>query len=166
MTFPPLILPVLVHDLSSPDSTSPPSSNQTDLATSAGSSLDSRSLTNVLVVTTTVGMFNWVHCNTTDLRPAVSLDLVEALPMCWWLPPPWGCSTGFIATPRTLGQLFLLTLYLWEDRPAFSIGLSIRPPPATIPIIARFADGRTFFAPDGNLTLVFLVSGLCAMTWA
>ncbi len=26
---------------------------------------------------------------------------VEALPMCWWLPPPCGCSTGFIATPRT-----------------------------------------------------------------
>merc|ERR1719481_2141238 len=76
MTFPPLILPVLVHDLSSPDSTSPPSSNQTDLATSAGSSLDSRSLTNMLVVTTTVGVFNWVHRNTTDLRPAVSLDLV------------------------------------------------------------------------------------------
>merc|ERR1719347_107456 len=78
MTFPPLILPVLVlvHDLSSPDSTSPPSSNQTDLATSAGSSLDSRSLTNMLVVATTVGMFSWVHCNTTDLRPAVSLDLV------------------------------------------------------------------------------------------
>ena len=21
--------------------------------------------------------------------------------MCWWLPPPCGCSTGFMATPRT-----------------------------------------------------------------
>merc|ERR1712055_535754 len=101
------------------------------------------------------------------LRPAlVPLLTVEALPMCWWLPPPWGCSTGFIATPRTLGQLFLFTRYLWKARPAFRIGLSILPPPATIPIIARFADGRTFLAPEGNLTLVFLVSGLCAMTWA
>ena len=26
---------------------------------------------------------------------------VEAWPICWWLPPPWGCSTGFMATPRT-----------------------------------------------------------------
>jgi hypothetical protein len=26
---------------------------------------------------------------------------VEAWPMCWWLPPPCGCSTGFMATPRT-----------------------------------------------------------------
>ena len=21
--------------------------------------------------------------------------------MCWWFPPPWGCSTGFMATPLT-----------------------------------------------------------------
>jgi len=26
---------------------------------------------------------------------------VDACPMCWWLPPPCGCSTGFMATPRT-----------------------------------------------------------------
>merc|ERR1719189_1819229 len=76
MTFPPLILPVLVHDLSSPDSSSPPGSDQTDLATSAGSSLDSRGLTNMLVVTTTMGMLHRVHSHTTYLRPAVPLDLV------------------------------------------------------------------------------------------
>ena len=58
---------------------------------------------------------------------------VDALPMCWWLPPPWGCSTGFIHTPLTLGQLLRLTLYLWNALPAFNRGLSIRPPPATIP---------------------------------
>lgn len=28
---------------------------------------------------------------------------VVAWPTCWWLPPPWGCSTGFMATPRTCG---------------------------------------------------------------
>lgn len=29
------------------------------------------------------------------LRPAgASLLIVEGLPMCWWLPPPKGCSTG------------------------------------------------------------------------
>ena len=32
---------------------------------------------------------------------AASLLTVDAWPICWWLPPPWGCSTGFIATPRT-----------------------------------------------------------------
>jgi hypothetical protein len=31
------------------------------------------------------------------------LRTVDAWPMCWWLPPPWGCSTGFMATPRTCG---------------------------------------------------------------
>ena len=29
---------------------------------------------------------------------------VDACPMCWWLPPPCGCSTGFIATPRTCAR--------------------------------------------------------------
>lgn len=69
----------------------------------------------------------------TFLPALFPLATVEALPMCWWLPPPWGCSTGFIATPRTLGQQFLFTLYLWWARPAFKIGLSILPPPAAIP---------------------------------
>ena len=31
--------------------------------------------------------------------------MVEAFPICWWFPPPWGWSTGFIATPRVRGQL-------------------------------------------------------------
>merc|ERR1719239_63556 len=79
---------------------------------------------------------------------------VEAFPICWWLPPPWGCSTGFMATPRTLGQLFLFTLYLWYARPALRIGLSILPPPAIHPTMARLAEGITFFEPDGSLTLV------------
>ena len=30
------------------------------------------------------------------LRPDdVSRLTVDAWPMCWWLPPPWGCSTGW-----------------------------------------------------------------------
>lgn len=39
----------------------------------------------------------------------------------------------FMATPRTLGQQFLFALYLWYARPAFNTGLSMRPPPATMP---------------------------------
>jgi len=31
---------------------------------------------------------------------------------------------------------------------------------ADSPTIARLAEGMSFFAPDGSLTLVFLVSGL------
>ena len=27
-------------------------------------------------------------------------EMVEAFPICWWFPPPWGWSTGFMATPR------------------------------------------------------------------
>lgn len=30
-------------------------------------------------------------------------ETVDAWPMCCWLPPPWGWSTGFMATPRTCG---------------------------------------------------------------
>lgn len=74
-----------------------------------------------------------VNRKLTFLPALVPLLTVEALPMCWWLPPPWGCSTGFMATPRTLGQQFRLALYLKYARPAFSTGLSILPPPATIP---------------------------------
>merc|ERR1719216_403690 len=99
--------------------------------------------------------------------PALApLQTVEALPICWWLPPPWGCSTGFMHTPRTLGQQFLFTLYLWYARPAFNNGLSIRPPPATIPTLARLNEGMTFLIPEGNFTRVTFVSLLCVTTVA
>merc|ERR1719370_178372 len=96
----------------------------------------------------------------TFLPAEVSLRTVEAIPICWWLPPPWGCSTGFMATPLTLGQQLRLTLYLWYARPAFKRGLSIRPPPATTPTVARHRESRTFLAPEGSLIRVLPVSGL------
>merc|ERR1719462_761143 len=100
-------------------------------------------------------------------RPAdVSRRTVEGKPICWWLPPPWGCSTGFMQTPRTLGQQFLFTLYLWYARPAFNRGLSMRPPPATIPTEALLKEGITFLIPLGNFTLVTFVSLLCVTTVA
>merc|ERR1711921_69988 len=94
----------------------------------------------------------------TFLPAGLSLLMVEGLPICWWLPPPKGCSTGFIATPRTLGQQFLLALYLWYAAPAFNKGLSIRPPPATIPMMARLVEGMSFLEPDGSLTRVLPLS--------
>lgn len=62
--------------LSSSNPTGSPGGNKTDLATGGGTSLDSRGLTDVLMVTTTVRMLNGVHSNTTNLGPAVTLDLV------------------------------------------------------------------------------------------
>mmetsp|Transcript_48496 Transcript_48496/g.160714 ORF Transcript_48496/g.160714 Transcript_48496/m.160714 type:complete len:291 (+) Transcript_48496:11-883(+) len=86
---------------------------------------------------------------------------VDGWPMCWWLPPPCGCSTGFIATPRTFGHELRLTRYLWKARPALSRGLSMRPPPATMPIDARDADEMVFFCPDGSRTRVFPAPSMC-----
>jgi len=48
--------------------------DKTGLLTLGGVSGDGRSLTNMLVVTTTVGMVDGVHGNTTSLGPAVTLD--------------------------------------------------------------------------------------------
>lgn len=54
--------------------TSSPSSNKTSLLTLCGVSRNRRSFTNMLMVTTSVRMIDWVHGNTTSLRPGVTLD--------------------------------------------------------------------------------------------
>ena len=51
-------------------------SNETDLLTWDGATLDRRRVTDVLVVTTTVWVVDGVHGNTTSTRPAVTLDTV------------------------------------------------------------------------------------------
>ncbi|CAD6208436.1 GSCOCG00003449001-RA-CDS [Cotesia congregata] len=61
---------------SSTNSSSTTCSNKTDFTTSASSTFDCGCFTNVLMVTSSVRMLNWVHSNTTNLRPAVPLDLV------------------------------------------------------------------------------------------
>ena len=91
---------------------------------------------------------------------------VDGWPMCWWLPPPCGCSTGFIATPRTFGHEFRFTRYLWKARPAFSSGLSIRPPPATMPTAARARELTSFFCPDGRRRRVLPVVSMWPMICA
>lgn len=62
--------------LATTNTTRPPGGDETNLATSRRSPLDCGRLTNMLMVTTTVGVLNWVHGHTTHLRPAVTLDLV------------------------------------------------------------------------------------------
>jgi len=53
--------------------TSPSGSNETDLLSRWRIPTNGRGVTNMLVVTTSMGMLNWIHGNTTDLRPAVPL---------------------------------------------------------------------------------------------
>ena len=71
------------------------------------------------MVTTTVGMVDGVHGDTTSLWPGVALDC--ELMLCT------RCLCMFVSTQ--------LTRSLTENVYSLSSGLSVRPPPATIPII-------------------------------
>merc|ERR1719205_234 len=62
--------------LSTTDPSGPAGGDETDLATRRRSTHDSGGLADMLMVTTTVGMLDGVHGHTTDLGPAVPLDLV------------------------------------------------------------------------------------------
>merc|ERR1719427_1378205 len=58
------------------NTTSTAGSNETDLTTGGSVTAYGGWETDMLMITTTVGMFNGVHTNTTNLRPAISLHLV------------------------------------------------------------------------------------------
>ena len=58
------------------ETTSPPGSDETNLLAGWCITADGGGVTNVLVVTSSVGMFNRVHGHTTHLRPAVPLHAV------------------------------------------------------------------------------------------
>merc|ERR1719495_1005993 len=62
--------------LSTTDPTSPSRGDQTNLLSRGGATLDSGGLSDVLMVTTTMGMLHRVHGNTTHLWPAVPLNSV------------------------------------------------------------------------------------------
>merc|ERR1712137_508080 len=115
--------------LGTAEQTCPAGGNETSLLTGNGVARDGRGLSDMLVVTTTVGMVDGVHGNT-----------------------------------RVRGQLLRLAANLCLARDAFRRGLSVRPPPATIPTIPRQVLGRTFLAPEGSLTRVLPSSGLWPMT--
>jgi len=61
---------------STSDTTSTSGSNETDFLTSWCISSDCRRVTNMLMVTSSVRMVHRVHCDTSNLRPGVSLDTV------------------------------------------------------------------------------------------
>lgn len=54
-------------------------------------------------------------------------------------------------------------MYLWKAVPALSMGLSIRPPPAMIPTMARHLFETVFRAPEGSLMRVLPASGSWVM---
>jgi|SRR5690242_1968613 len=65
--------------LGTAEQTCPPGGNETSLLTGNGVARDGRGLSDMLVVTTTVGMVDGVHGNTTSPGPAVALgsELIE-----------------------------------------------------------------------------------------
>jgi hypothetical protein len=131
--------------LGTAEQTCPPRGDETGLLTLDGIAGDGGRFSDMLVVTTSVGMVDGVHGNTTSPGPAVAL----------------GGELGISAfVERTIIAVHTLCL----ARDAFMRGLSVRPPPATMPTIPRHELGRTFLAPDGSLTRVLPSSGLWPMT--
>lgn len=65
---------LLLRLLGTAQQTCPAGGDETGLLTLGGVAGNGRSLTNMLVVTTTVGMVDGVHGHTTSLGPAVALD--------------------------------------------------------------------------------------------
>jgi len=65
--------------LSTSDETSSSGSNETDFLTGWGKSVDGTWFTQMFVVTTSVGMVDWIHSNTSNLWESLSesLELVE-----------------------------------------------------------------------------------------
>jgi len=67
---------VLDNCLGSTETTSAPGSNETDLLTRGVVSVGGGGVTNVLMVTTTVGVIHGIHRHTTHARPLVAPGLV------------------------------------------------------------------------------------------
>lgn len=66
----------MLDDVGTSEPSCPPGSNETDLLSGRGVAGDGGGVANVLLVSSSVGMLDRVHGNTTDLRPAVALGLV------------------------------------------------------------------------------------------
>ncbi len=82
----------LLFLLSSSNSSGSSGGDETNLLTGGRASLDGRSLSDVLMVATSVGVLNGVHGNTSNLGPAVPLDLeiktFYSMPYIKWIHPP------------------------------------------------------------------------------
>lgn len=137
-------------------------SDETDLATGARASLDRRRVTDVLVVTTSVGMLNRVHGDTTHHRPAVPLGLVLVVGASGLQHRLVRTATaGDDACKQRCKRVKTDVNAAFTNVTCYEYVL-----PFCLPIIARFADGITFLAPDGRRTRDLPVSGLWATTMA
>ncbi len=92
-------------------------------------------------------MVHRVHGHTTSLGPRVALDLELV-----------HCAGGLCH------QISPIPKPAKEQHHPLSNGLSVLPPPATIPIMPRAEERTTFLAPLGSLTRVLFSSGLWPMT--
>ena len=90
-------------------------------------------------------MVDWVHSHTTSLGPGVAFD-------CELVLGTGGLCKAQLAPAHGIGR----------DRidDVLNSGLSVLPPPATMPIMPLALLLMTFFAPLGSLTLVLPSSGL------
>ena len=89
---------------------------------------------------------------------------VELCPTCWCLPPPCGWTYAACATPRTIGYLRPFDRDRRHLPPALMSGRSVTPPPASVPIIARFFGLSVANRPDGSF--IVTPSSLCEKTVA
>jgi hypothetical protein len=105
-------------------------------------------MTDVLMITTTVRMFNWIHCYTTYRRPTVAFSLVFMISAT-------GLEYRLVGTSTTGNDSYQCDTSMIDKNIKYYL-----------PIIARFDDWRDFLRPDGKRTRVNLVSGLCAITVA
>src|SRR2546430_1473450 len=78
----------------------------------------------------------------TFLPGGVSRPTVVGFPACLCLPPPWGWDAAIIAWPLTTGHFRPRDFCRNHLGPAFKKGFSVRPAPATTPIIARHLSYR------------------------
>lgn len=74
--------------------------------------------------------------------------------------PPWGWSTGFLATPLTLGFLPVKSL-----KPAFPILLNLESSCAFLPIKTKFQPDMILVCLDGSVIFNKLKSLNTSKTW-
>src|SRR4051812_44740165 len=75
-------------------------------------------------------------------------------------PPPMGCATGFMATPRTCGLRPIQRL-----RPAFPIDTLMWSELPIVPIVARQLLGSRRTSPEGRVICAHLPSRALTVAW-
>jgi len=153
----------LLLGLSSSDSSRASGGDETDLLTVGSASFDGRGLADVLMVTTSVRMFDGVHSHTTNDRPAVSLRLIFVISAT-------GSQDWFVGTTTashdsdhsSVGRRNDLLRSGWQSDASSSgvrivsddrrvIARSARQPASISRLLFQIANNRSFRqSPDGQ----------------